>query len=54
MLPDAINAAFAGSAIYVKKVTHVRTIAGTLNPSKITKGMLGELEKLLRAYLTFL
>ena len=47
MLPDAINIAIASSAIHVKKVTHVRTVAGTLNQRKIVKGMLGEVDKLL-------
>ena len=31
LLPDAINTAFAGTAVHVKKVTHVSTIADTLN-----------------------
>ena len=53
MQPDAINTTFAGTAIHVKKETHARTIADTLNQSKIVKGMLGEVDKLLQAYLTF-
>ena len=53
MLPDAINTAFAGSAILVKNVTNMRTITETLNQSKIVKGMLGEVDKLFQAYLTF-
>ena len=53
MLPNAINTAFSGTAVHVKKVTHVRAIADTLNLSKIVKGMLGEVDKLLRVYLTF-
>ena len=44
MLPDAINNAVAGSAIHVKKVAHVRIIAGTLNQNKIVKGMLREVD----------
>ena len=53
MLPDAISTAFAGSAINIKKVTNVRTIADTINQSDFVKGMLSEVDKLLRAYLTF-
>ena len=53
MLPDAINTTFASSAIHAKKVTHVRTIADTLNQSNIVKGMLGKVDKLFWAYLTF-
>ena len=53
MLPDAIRTAFPASASNVKEVTNVRTIAGTLNESNIVKGMLGQIDKLLRAYLTF-
>ena len=53
MLPDAVSTAFAGSAVSIRKVTNVRTIADTLNQSKIVKGMLSEVDKLLRAYLTF-
>ena len=53
MLPDAIKTAFAGSAINVKKVTNVRTIADALDQNSIIKGMLSEVDKLLRAYLTF-
>ena len=53
MLPDAVRTAFSGSAIRVKKVTNVRTIADTFNQSEMVKGMLGEVDKLLRAYLTF-
>ena len=52
MLPDAISTAFAGSSIKVK-VTNVRTIADALNQNKVIKHMLGEVDKLLRAYLTF-
>ena len=53
MLPDAISTAFAGSLIRVQKVTNVRTIADTFNQSEIVKGMLSEVDKLLRGYLTF-
>ena len=47
MLPDAIKTAFAGSTITVTKVTHVRTIADILNQSKMVKGMLSQVNKLL-------
>ena len=47
MLPHAINIGFVGSAIHVEKVTRVRTIADTLNQSKIVKGMLEDVDKLL-------
>ena len=53
MLPDAITTAFAGTAVKVKKVTNVRTIGDSLNQSTMVKSMLGEVDKLLRAYLTF-
>ena len=52
MLPNAINTAFATS-VKMKKVTSVRTIADTLNQNNLVKGMLGEVDKLLRIYLTF-
>ena len=53
MLPDAVCTAFTGTAIKIKKVTQVRTISDTLNKSEFVKGMLSEVDKLLRAYLTF-
>ena len=53
MLPDAITNAFAGSAIRVKKVMHVRTIVDTLNKSEMYKDMLNQVDKLVRSYLTF-
>ena len=53
ILPDAINTAIGGIPIHVMKVTHVRTIADTLNQNKIVKSMLREVVKLLRAYLIF-
>ena len=53
MLPDTIKTAFAGSAINVKQVTNVRTIAEALNQSTMVKGILSEVDKLLRAYFTF-
>ena len=53
MLPDAVCTAFAGTAIKIKKVAQVRTIADTLNQSEFVKGVFCEVDKLLRAYLTF-
>ena len=53
MLPDAITTAFAGTAVKVKKVTNVRTIGDSLSQSTMLRSMLGEVDKLLRAYLTF-
>ena len=50
MLPDTINSAFTST---VKMVTNVRTFAEALNRSNIVKGMLNEVDKLVRAYLTF-
>ena len=49
MLPDAIKTSFMG----IKKVTNVRTIASGMNESAIYKGMLQEVDKLLKLYLTF-
>ena len=37
----------------IKKVTNVRTIAEAMNKSTIYKGMLGEVDKLLKLYFTF-
>ena len=53
MLPDAIKSAFVGTPINVKKVTTARTIADTLNQNSAIKGTLSEVDKVLRAYLTF-
>ena len=53
MLPDAITIAFAGTAVKVKKVTNVWTIGDSLNQSTAVKSMLGEVDNLLRVYLTF-
>ena len=53
MLPDAITTVFSGSEVKVKKVTNVRTIGDSLNQSTMIKSMLGEVNKLLQAYLTF-
>ena len=55
MLPDAIRTcSVSGSAIHVKKVTNVRTIADAFNESEMVKRMFSEVDQLLRAYLTFL
>ena len=51
MLPGAINTAFAGTSIKVKKVTNARTIANALNDN-LVKGMLSEVDKL-HLYFTF-
>ena len=49
MLPDAIKT----SSLGIKMVTNVRTIASVMNESSIYKGMLQEVDKLLKLYLTF-
>ena len=49
---DMIKTAFSGS-IPVTKVTNVRTIAEAMNTSDIYKGMLSEVDKLLKLYFTF-
>ena len=49
MLQDAIKT----SSLSVKKVTNVRTIVQAMNESQIYKGMLLEVDKLLKLYLTF-
>ena len=49
MLPDAIKTSSMG----IKKVTNVRTIANVMNESPIYKGMLQEVDRLLKLYLTF-
>ena len=53
MLPDAIRTAYSGTATTIKKVTNVRTIADMFKDSDIFKGMLNEVEKVVRVYLTF-
>lgn len=53
MLPDAIRTVFSGSAIHIKKVTNVKTIADAFNESEMVKRMFLEVDKLLRAFLTF-
>ena len=53
MLAGAINTAFAGTSVKVKKVTNARTIADALNYSNLVKGMFSEIDKVLRLYFTF-
>ena len=50
MLPDMIKTAFAGEIV---KVTNVRSIANAMEQSEIYKGMLGEIDKVLKIYFTF-
>ena len=53
MLPDVLRTVFSGSAIQLKKVTNVRTIADAFNGNEMVKRMFSEVDKLLRVYLTF-
>ena len=50
MIPDMIKTAFDGS---IKKVTIMRTLTDVINNSEIYKGMLSEVDKLLKMYFTF-
>ena len=50
MILDMIKTAFDGS---IKKVTIMRTLTDAMNKSEIYKGMLSEVEKLLKMYFTF-
>ncbi len=50
MLPDMIKTAFAGA---ITKVTNIRTIADGMNQNEIYKGMLSEVDKVLKIYFTF-
>ena len=52
MMPNLIKTAFVDN-ITIKKVTNVRTIADAMNQNEIYKGMLNEVDKLLRIYFTF-
>ena len=52
MISNLIKTAFADN-ITTKKVTNVRTIADAMNQNEIYKGMLNEVDKLLRIYFTF-
>ena len=52
MLPDSIKTAFSGSSS-VNTVTSIRTIVEALNQSEVVKGMLSEVDKVLKAYLSF-
>ena len=49
MIPDMIKTAFDGS---IKKVT-MRTLSDAMNKNEIYKGMLSEVDKLLRIYFMF-
>ena len=49
MLPDVIKT----SSLSIKQVTNVRTIVSAMNESTIYKGMLREVDKLVKLYLTF-
>ena len=52
MLPSVISTAFA-SEIPVKNVTNVRTIANAMEQSEIYRGMLSEIDKVLKIYFAF-
>lgn len=49
MIPDMIKTAFGGS---IKRVTTLRTLSDAMNKNEIYKGMLGEVDILLRIYFT--
>ena len=55
MLPEVFKTASSHSAsdIPIQKVTNVRTIADTLSKSEIYRGMVSQVDLLVRAYLTF-
>ena len=50
MLPDMMKTACEGR---IKRITNVRTIASSMEQSAIYKGMLSEIDKLLKIYFTF-
>lgn len=50
MIPDMIKTALSGT---IKEVTSIRTIAEAMDQSDIYKGMLTEVDKVLRLYYTF-
>ena len=52
MIPDMLRTAFDNTS-GIKEVTSVRTIATAMNKSEIYKGMLQEVDKLLKLYFTF-
>ena len=52
MIPDVLRTAFQNTS-GIKQVTSVRTIAMAMNKSEIYKGMLQEVDKLLKLYFTF-
>ena len=49
MLPDTIKASIPGSC-NIKVVTSIRTLAEALNQSDVVKGMLSEVDEVLKAY----
>ena len=53
MSPDAFTTAFAGTAVKVKKVTNIWITGDSLSQSTMLRSILGEVDKLLQAYLTF-
>ena len=53
MLPDAIKTAFSGTEIHIKMVSTVRILADAFNHNSFIQGMFTEVNKVLRAYLTF-
>ena len=49
MIPNMIKTAFDGS---IKKVTIMKTLTDAMNKSEIYKGILSEVDKLLKMYFT--
>lgn len=52
MIPDMIKTALSAE-VQVKEVTNIRTIANAMKSSNICRGMLSEIEKVLKIYFTF-
>lgn len=52
-IPDLVRTAFSADSVTIKKVTNVRTIADAMDKCNIYKGMLTEIDKLLKLYFTF-
>ena len=52
MLPDAIRTTFKDPPA-PKKVTSVRTLVDVMNESEVVRNMLGEVDKVLKLYMTF-
>ena len=50
MLPDMVKTASEGQ---IKAITNVKTIASLMEQSNVYKGMLSEIDKVLRIYFTF-